>query len=543
MKAPRSPAARILVSLALIGFVHVGDAQAQDAASHVKVLKIRWAPCGDDFPGIECATVRVPLDYDDPDGPTTKLALARLPASNKSRIGTLFLNPGGPGGSGVDLVLFGFADFVSFVTDGRFDIVGFDPRGVGSSEPLRCFRTEQEFNDFFATTPLFPWRASQERPFFDDYRAFGQQCLGRDRRITAHMSTADVVRDLDLLRRAVGDSRLNYLGFSYGSYIGITYANLYPDKIRALVIDGVLNPRLWANGWQVKSDRVATADVFDEFLRLCDEAAADCALAATGSAKERYDALAKAIKREPVVFDDGFVYSYDFLVFDSLSTLHVPEFWGGPDGMAAFFASLADAVLGVPGAARHAREQRRSIEQRIRDAAPRQEQYDNSYDAFYGNHCADTQYPHSFDDFARIGDYAARGSVLGSYWWWQNASCAGWPVAPDRYVGPWSTRTSKPVLIVGNFHDPATDYAGAVASSEFLRNSRLLSYAGWGHTAFGRSECATTYVAEYLVSGKLPPVGTLCPANPNPFLPVTTLRKAGPVAPLIGVRPPRPGGR
>ena len=501
---------------------------------------LNWTPCGEDFPGAECAVARVPLDYDHPRAGTTEIALARIPAANQAnRIGSVFLNPGGPGGSGIDLVLFGFGDYLAELLDGRFDIVGFDPRGVASSEPLQCFATEEDRDAFFATTPLFPYRRDLERPFFDDYRALADQCLRKRQRIAPHMSTANVVRDLDLLRRAVGDARLTYLGFSYGSYLGNTYANLFPDKVRALVIDGVLDPRLWSSGSQIVSDRVATAEEFGEFLRLCDEAAAECALSAPGGAAARYMALADALLRTPLVIEDGSVYSYDFLIGDSVGAMYSPEFWGGPDGYAAFFDFLADAVLGDAGAAQRAFALRQSIQERLKAAAPHRADYDNGFDAYYGNQCADTQYPRSFAAYHAVGEFAEAGSIFGPYWWWGNAGCASWPVSADRYVGPWSTQTSAPVLVVGNYFDGVTDYNGAVASSKLLKNSRLLSYAGWGHTAFGRSDCVTQYVSRYLLDRTLPPAGTVCPANPNPFLP-SLQRRAGPKPPLVGLPPQWP---
>src|SRR4029079_18240854 len=139
--------------------------------------------------------------------------------------------------------------------------------------------------------------------------------------------------------------------------------------------------------------------------------------------------------------------------------------------------------------------------------------YDNGLDSYFGNQCADTQYPSSLAAFRAIDRYAARGSRFGPYWWWFNAGCADWPVNADRYTGPWSTSTSAAVLVVGNFFDGVTDYRGAQASARLLRNSRLLSYAGWGHTAYGTSECVTQDVNSYLLAGTLPAKGKVCPAN------------------------------
>ena len=175
----------------------------------------------------------MPLDYDSPAGAKTTLALARVRATNPAtRIGSVFLNPGGPGGSGVDLVLSGYGARIRANLDGRFDVVGFDPRGVGASAPLHCFDSKRQFNEFLASQPIFPYRSGQYRSFFEAFSDFADRCLDGTDPIAAHMSTADVARDLDLLRRAVGDAKLSYLGYSYGTYIGNTYANLFPKNVR-----------------------------------------------------------------------------------------------------------------------------------------------------------------------------------------------------------------------------------------------------------------------------------------------------------------------
>ena len=506
----------------------------------VPVPVLNWGLCGDLSPVIEaeCATATVPLDYDDPRGATTQIALARVAATDQAnRIGTIFVNPGGPGGSGVELVAFGFGSSLSRQLQGRFDVVGFDPRGVAHSSPLQCFDTREEALAFPGDHPIFPYLREEERPYFDGWRELARICSERRSAIMQHMSTADVVRDLDLLRRAVGDQKLSYLGFSYGSYIGNTYANLFPQNIRALVIDGVLDPRLWSSGAQVVSDRVATAEEFAEFLRLCDEAGDACVLSAPGGSAARFGALATALLETPLVFPNGNRYTYDALIFEAIQSMYSPELWSL---FAEVFDSLADAVLGDAGATQRAAATRRVIEQRLQEARPQRADYDNFVEAYPGNQCADTGYPHSLAAFHAIGEFAKAGSIFGPYWWWPNAACANWPVAADRYVGPWTTRTSAPVLVVGNFFDGVTDYNGAVASSRLLKNSRLLSYAGWGHTAYDRSECVTQYVIDYLMDGSLPPIGTVCPPNQNPFLAAAQFRTV-PRLPMIGLPPLKPG--
>jgi pimeloyl-ACP methyl ester carboxylesterase len=515
----------------LVGLLSVAAVATGPSPAAATDPVIRWATCGGDHPGAQCATVRVPLDYDAPSRAATSLALARISATDgRRRIGTVFVNPGGPGGSGVGMVLSGFGEFLRDNLGGRFDVVGFDPRGIGASDPLHCFDSEEALGAFLSATPVFPYREGQYAPFYVQWASLAGRCLSRGERIAAHMSTADVARDLDLLRRAVGDRRLTYLGFSYGSYIGATYANLFPDNIRALAIDGVLDPRLWSSGRQIESDRVATQAEFDEFLRLCREAGPACAFGDGARTAQRWEALARSVQRTPIDLGDGFIYTYDFLIADAVAAMYGTERWGGPEGWGAYFDLIADAALGDQSAKESAPAVRRALLQSL------EADYPNGLDGYFGNQCADTEYPSSFAAFRFIDAYARAGSRFGPLWWWGNNGCADWPVNEDRYAGPWATRTSAPVLVVGNYFDGVTDYAGARAVHQLLRNSRLLSYAGWGHTAYDRTDCTLAHINAYLVAGTLPREGTVCPAEPNPFLTQPTTR----VAPSrhIAVAPP-----
>ena len=500
-----------MVSLALAGAVP-SSAEAHTKRPAVPVL--RWQSCGSDFPHLLCTTATVPLDYDRPHGRTTRLALAKRPATDSAhRIGTVFVNPGGPGGSGVNMVKFGFGDYLGDRLKGRFDVVGFDPRGVAASTPLHCFASQAALEEFFVDQPIFPYEKKQQRPFFRQFRSLAGECLDDRRSVARHMSTADVARDMDLLRRAVGDAKLTYLGFSYGSYLGNTYANLFPDRVRALAIDGVLDPRLWSSGWQIVSDRVATQKVFEEFLRLCDAAREDCAFYRPGGSAARWSALADALRREPLILD-SLTYSYDVLIADAARTMYAPEVW---TDYALLLDYVALVVLTEKSGTGALVTQRSELLRRLAGTTP-EPNYPNFVDAYYGNQCADTAYPRRFATYRSVAAYAERGSPFGPYWWWRNAGCADWPTARDRYTGPWTAKTSAPVLVIGNRFDPATDLAGARATDRLLRNSRLLTYAGSGHTAYGRTECVTDYIDDYLLTRTLPPVGTICPANPSPFL-------------------------
>ncbi len=497
-------------------------------------VDVDWQPCGQDHPGYDCATVPVPLDYDRPSHAMTYIALTRWPAADaQNRMGSVFINPGGPGASGVEYVLNGFGEYLGSQLEGRFDVVGFDPRGVGASEPLNCFDTPEGFGNYLASQPVFPYSKDQYRPFFEVHARLGPKCHDDHQRIAGHMNTADAARDLELLRQAVGDEKLTYLGFSYGSYLGNTYANLFPDKVRALAIDGVLDPSLWSSGRQIDSDRTAPQEVFNEFLRLCDVASSECAFWTGESSMQRWDRLLETIREVPIVLSDDVVVTYDMLLNLVFSSLYDPGVWGGA---AELLDALADAALsGDENAAVEAVRLRAELIERLTEGIDKAA-YSNQQDAFYGNHCADTQYPHAFSDWMTIGEYAQQGSPFGPLIWWERfTGCADWPVNDDRYVGPWTAHTANPVLVVGNYFDPATDYDGAVASDRLLGNSRLLSYAGWGHTAYGVSQCATEDVNAYLLTVSLPPKGTVCPANPNPFLPQA--QRSRPTPPIV---PPAP---
>ncbi len=508
------------------------------------VPTIDWQPCIEGLENLDCAYVKVPLDYRNPYGHKTTVALARVPAADRdNRIGTLFLNPGGPGGSGIDMIYNGWGDRLNRILGGRFDIVGFDPRGVGESAPIQCWDSNEDQEAFLYRPVKFPYRAEQERPFFEKYRSIAFRCFSNRNNLPtlSFMTTGDVARDLDLLRRAVGDSRLNYLGYSYGSYIGSTYANLFPRNIRAMVIDGVLDPRQWSSGWQIKTDRVGAYHVLLEFFRQCDLAGKSCALGGERGSKARFDAILAEAKRQGTIVigegDDIFEYGYDEVAADASSSMYTPELW--PD-YANFLDLLGKALAGDKTAGRRALASRRTIENALADAAPVQRMsYNNSQDVYFANHCSEVSYPYGFQWYSVIGRYAEAGSFLGPNWWWLNSACAAWPKGPNRYTGSWKTGTSSRVLVVGNYFDPATNYRGAVETQKLLRGSRLLSYAGWGHVAsyIGRSQCVDDFVTDYLVNGTVPPKKVVCPAAPNPFVQARINAKAGKalVLPTVGL--------
>ncbi|MGL5927405.1 MAG: alpha/beta hydrolase, partial [Dermatophilaceae bacterium] len=495
-------------------------------------------------------------DYDQPNGPTTDVAVLRLKARTPARkVGTLFLNPGGPGGSGVGIAAAAPQFLGADVLD-RFDIVGFDPRGTNFSDTVRCWDdlgAQDDALEGYFSVP-FPYTRSETGAYVRSSIAFGKACSSTGRPLSGSMSTAEVARDMDVLRRMVGDSRLTYLGFSYGSYLGTVYANLFPDRVRAVAIDGVLDPVAWAgtaataNTPQTQRIRSGegAAGALAEILERCGEAGPEyCQLAGRGDPEELYAQIRASLQAEPLVVTDPetgevvFELPYAVLVSILLGEMYAP-FAGelvdadltfvldlleaeAPEGSAAARrqaearAHLGAKVEAVSSGGREAREAQARTGRAVGWEFP----YDNSPEAFQTVLCTDGLGP------ARAADwpgYVAAGERtapdFGRIWTWASSPCASstWTVRDeDAYSGPFTRRTVNPVLVVGNFYDPATNYRGAVRTADLLPNSRLLTSDSWGHTAFGTSECVTVAMERYLLTRALPAAGTTCVGDLQPF--------------------------
>jgi pimeloyl-ACP methyl ester carboxylesterase len=483
--------------------------------------KIGWGKCYGQF---QCGTLQVPLDYSRPSGPTISLAVVRLPATDPvHRIGSLFLNPGGPGGSGVDYTVFAGPFLYTPEVRARFDLVGFDPRGIARSTALRCFGNPKQWDPAF--TPFaFPLTADEVQQRIAADRYLVGACDRRGGRIADHMATADVARDMDRLRAAVGDSQLTYAGVSYGSYLGVTYANLFPEKVRALVVDGVLDPIAWSTGraneaatlpfsTRLRSDVGAQATL-NEFFRLCDAGGPRCAF--SGGAAARYAALAARLRAHPVqlVFPDGstFVLDYSNLIGFTLGAMYDSSSW--PD----FAAALADVEQQASAQTLGARLVRfRGPPAYItKRGFPH---YFNALEGFPAVACADSDNPDSYDAWVNAGAAAdAAHGYFGRIWTWATSICAPWDHTDvARYIGPFNRHTANPVLVVGNLFDPATPYHGAVTVAGLLPNSALLTVHGWGHTSLFLSACADEAITRYLVDRHTPPAGMVCEQDVVPF--------------------------
>jgi pimeloyl-ACP methyl ester carboxylesterase len=480
----------------------------------------------------------LPLDYDRPHGATTEVALLRYRARDpKHRIGSLFVNPGGPGGSGTSIA----AAAPSFLPDeilNRFDVVGFDPRGTNFSDRVACFRDNAAQSKALKGFGVaFPVTKREETAQVASARNLGRACSTTGRPLSASMSTAEVARDMDVLRRAVGDRKLTYLGFSYGTYLGQVYANLFPDRFRALAIDGVVDPTAWRGTPQTASrpqtDRLRSADgaykALHRILVLCDRAGGEKCRFAGGNPSANFDLVAQRLKRHPLVIDDPdfgpFRFGYAELVANTLSSLYDPV------GFATITDDLEDVLILTepPAGSSAATRQRaaRALVKRVHEQRARQRKpglafpYENDFEAFASVLCTDGANPADAASWpAATAAADRRAKYFGRIWAWSSVQCASrtWKAHDeDAYQGSFRHRTSAPVLVVGSTWDPATNIEGAVTAARLLPNSRLLRSDNWGHTAYGTSDCATGAIDAYLLRGRLPKAGKVCHGDVQPF--------------------------
>lgn len=471
---------------------------------------IAWTSCDPPEAGLDCGTLAVPLDWNRPDGAQIELAVLRHAASRpQERIGTMFLNPGGPGQSGVQVVR-GGADGFDVWGGGRFDVVGWDPRGTNASAPVECFRTPEEQATFWAGVTI-PSTAQEAEAYRQRTVELARRCGEVSGNLLPHISTADTARDLDALRRAVGDDTLTYVGLSYGSMIGQTYAGMFPDRVRAMLLDGLIDPvRSTASAEERTANDVAYADeVFGRFLELCAAAGPSrCALAGHDEPVDQRAARVLAETRQAPIpapaADPPGELSHGDLLLSTFTPLRLPETWP------QFAADLDAAASGDASALETAARQMRTPEG---FAASTTSSAVSCLDGPAQRPVAD--WPEVIDDLTASS--TLWGPVLG---WWLWAPCASdWPAtSPDRYTGPWDPTTPNPILLINARYDPATGHGNAVAVEQRLGNAVLLTLDGYGHPAYqDPSACIDQARTRYLVDLATPPPGTVCEPDGAPF--------------------------
>ncbi|MGF1344750.1 alpha/beta hydrolase [Streptomyces flavovirens] len=465
----------------------------QGTASAQPVWERCQAPEGGSAPGSawRCATVDVPLDYAKPDGATLSVALIRKQATDKSRrLGSMLFNFGGPGGSGVGILPRAAVAYGRLNT--RYDLVGFDPRGVAASSGVRC-RGDAEQEKAYREVDMTPDTPAEEAAFMDDGADFGAGCARLSGPVLAHVGTANAARDMDAIRRALGDRTLSYFGVSYGTELGGTYAHLFPEHVGRIVLDAVVDPTADAVG-HARNQAIGFQRALDNYFTDRGEA--------PEAGTRRLEELLRRIDEEPLPTSSGRELNESLAVTGIVAPLYSKRNWPsltaalaeiGAEGTGDRLLALADSYNG-------------------RDAKGR---YDTQSHSQRAISCADTKArPTAEEARALLPEFRELSPVFGPFLAWDTAGwCAGWPVDGERDTPEASAPGSPPVLVVGTTGDPATPYEGARRMADELGEDVgvLLTNKGEGHGAYGESRCVTSLVDAYFLDGEVPADGRTCP--------------------------------
>ncbi|WP_220448770.1 alpha/beta hydrolase [Nonomuraea mesophila] len=452
---------------------------------------IEWTPCAED-PAAECGTLTLPVDWDAPRGETFELALVRRKATDPAaRIGSLVVNPGGPGSSGVNAVLNDVYAFSPEITS-RFDVVGFDPRGVGRSHPILCA---------VALAEQAPEVIMRSQADFERRLAHNEQvrkdCRARTGPLFDHVDTGSVVRDLDALRAALGDDKLSYYGLSYGTLIGQQYAERFPHRVRALALDSVVDHSLGISAL-IKGVAWSAQDSFDEFVTWC-AGDTSCALRGEDIRALWADLLARADRGELEVPGRPDISLTRMVLINEV----YGAFWR-PN-----WAELAEFLAAIDSGAETAPTTLTS------SARPKEETYNDPVQIM----CQDFHVPiRDYREYAghlRASAAVAPDMKISPRWLPAALNCLGQPTPiPNPQRRP-HVEGTPPLLLVNALHDPATGYPWAVnVARQIGPEARLLTYEGWGHHVYGRGECVTSAFDRYLVSLTVPAKGARCAAVP-----------------------------
>jgi pimeloyl-ACP methyl ester carboxylesterase len=498
---------RILVGVLATGLsaavLEPAPAEAAPAAARTSA-GIAWVACGE---RLECASVPVPLDWSRPHGTTIRLSVLRHLATDPAhRIGSLLVNPGGPGDSGVDEVTKRGAE-LDARTEGRFDIVGWDPRGSGRSAPVSCFAGAAERAAFWGDI-VVPTTRADERRYLAKTVALARRCGQRNGALLTHISMADQVRDLDHLRALVGDRRLTFFGESNGTLMGQTYANVFPGRVRAMALDGIVDPIPYNRGTAaaLANGLTDTDLVWDMFVAACEAAGPQrCAMAGQGPVAPRVDAFLARLRRAPLATSAGPLTYGEVLTLAKFVIPAFPRDW--PD-------ASVPLELAIEGDGSVLKQLTANI---TSDA------FRLAFEQNVALTCADAPSRQTAAQWPAVVRRLTAVSRIGgpAFGWVNGAPCASWPArSAVRYSGPWDAVTRTPILLVSLRYEPNTPLVNARVAERRLGNAVLLVQDGPGHlTANNPSACVDAALTDYLVRLRTPARGTVCASDHVPFDP------------------------
>ncbi len=492
----RRPLAAVAAAAAVGGLLGACGSSSSSLAA-APGSSLRWVRCsgGQGPAGAQCASVTVPLDPQHPNGETVAMAVDRVPATGR-RTGSLLVNPGGPGVSGVD-ALPGLAAELSPTLRQHFDIVGFDPPGVGRSRPIECL-DDTGLAAYLHTDPNPPAAGLDHLVAVD--RSLAAACQAHSGAILPYVSTVDAALDLDRVRQALGDTRLTYLGFSYGTLLGATYADRFPTRVRAMVLDGAIDPAVdTTSAARAQSD--AIDGELDQFASTCAHQPS-CAWHPGSDPVATYLALEARVRAEPLrVAGSGRTVGPAELLYGTAEALYATSLWPTLEkALGAATAGDGSAVL-------------RLFDNYV-ERSP-SGSYSTTIEAEQAVNCLDAPVPTVDQIRALRPSFTTAAPVFGGLVVDSLAACDVWPVPATGHPAPVHASGSPPIVVVGSTGDPVTPYAAARSLAGELDRGVLLTRVGEGHTGYLASTCVRSKVDTYLVTGQPPAAGTRCDSQPG----------------------------
>ena len=456
---------------------------------------VAWSSCAKTTQASQCATIDVPLDWANPAGPTIKLALARDPAPNGNAVGSVLVNPGGPGASAIDF-LSTVDTIMSVEVRDEYDLVAFDPRGVARSAPVACYDGAQMDQltaaDFDLSTDAGVTAQT------DAWGAFGKACATKTGDVLGHIDTVSSARDMDVVRALVGDPTLNYLGYSYGTKLGATYAALFPDHVGRMVLDSALDPRV--DGDQMSAGQaVGFEGALRAYVTDC-LGGARCPLSGTvDAAMTQIKTMLDRTHANPLPTSSGRRLTAPLAFTGIAYPLYSQSAW--PQLTTALRAALAgdgSVLLALSDA--------------YYDRAADGTYTSNTTEAFSAISCLDLP---ATTDLAKMRADAATiaksAPTVGEFFSYSGTLCAQWPVPAVGGLSDYSAKGAPPILVIGTTNDPATPYVWAQGLASELSSGVLLTHVGEGHGVYGLGNaCATSAVDNFFLDGTTPAVGTRC---------------------------------
>ena len=454
--------------------------------------KVTWKKCRGSH---QCTHIDVPLDYAEPDGRSISLSVLKVPAAGKSqRLGSMVVNPGGPGASGVDYAANAEAYFGSELRQ-AFDIVGFDPRGVGESTPIDC-APDADIDAFVASDPD-PDTAAEIRRSDRLLSEFGKGCVQRSGKLASHVSTLEAAKDIDVLREVLGDSKLTYFGASYGTFLGATYAEEFPKRVGRMVLDGAIDPSmptLDRNLVQARGFEVALR----AYVGRCVDAGG-CFLGSTvDKGTRRIRQFLDSVEARPIPGSDGRELTAGNGVLGVWAPLYNKDYWGLLDtSLKAAFAGNGAPLMALSDA--------------YTSRGP-SGYLDNSLEALYAVNCLDNDDAVAPSEVpAYVRRFEKVSPTFGAIFAFSLSSCDSWPIHTGTVPAPMEAAGAAPIMVIGTTRDPATPLSWAQALASQLESGVLVKRDGDGHTGYGAgNSCVDKTVESYLVSGKVPSAQVDC---------------------------------